>query len=47
MRIFILAGILIGALLVFLLVSGIADIPCQAGSWDPGKYTCTHTGVTS
>ncbi len=36
----------IAVLLLFLLVSGIADIPCQDGSWDPNKYTCIHSGVT-
>ncbi len=41
------AATAIAVLLLFLLISGIADIPCQAGSWDPGRYTCTHTGVAS
>jgi hypothetical protein len=34
------AGALIAALLLYLLMSGFADVPCQDGSWDPVKYTC-------
>lgn len=34
------AATAIAVLLLFLLISGIADISCQAGSWDPGRYTC-------
>jgi hypothetical protein len=46
-RLLALAAILIAVLLLFLLVSGIADVPCQDGTWDPNRYTCVHTGVTS
>ncbi|PST24188.1 hypothetical protein C7U60_09745 [Mesorhizobium plurifarium] len=47
MRLLVLAAVLIAALLLFLLVSGFADVPCQDGTWDPDKYTCAPTGGTS
>ncbi|WP_164834521.1 hypothetical protein [Sinorhizobium meliloti] len=45
MRLLALAAILIAVLLLFLLVSGFADVPCQDGTWDPNRYTCgTYRG---